>query len=72
MRHAVAAKDAEYAVAVQKLRAQPIHPALGLIQRARDLGDMTVISYAPAAWEWNSKRDGQLLLVRQDVFSGKG
>ena len=41
-------------------------------QRDRDLRDMTVLWYGAAAWERNSKRDGQLLLARQDVFSGKG
>jgi hypothetical protein len=52
--------------------APSIHPVLGLAQRNRERRDMTVLSYAAAAWERNSGRDGQLLLTRQDVFSGKG
>jgi hypothetical protein len=56
----------------KKTWARPIYPVLGLAQRDRDLRDMTVLWYVAAAWERNSKRDGQLLLARQDVFSGKG
>src|ERR1700723_430294 len=61
-----------HVAATQKLWASSIHPVLGLTQRDRDVRDMTVLCYVAVAWERNSKRDGRLLLTRQDVFSGKG
>jgi hypothetical protein len=65
-------KTVDHVGAAQRLWAPSIHPVLGLAQRDRDLRDMTVLSYSAAAWERNSKRDGQLLLAGQDIFSGKG
>ncbi len=56
----------------KKLRGAASSSGRRFTQRDRDLRDMTVLSYAAAAWERNSKRDGQLLLARQDVFPGKG
>jgi hypothetical protein len=72
VRHAVAAKMTDYDAASQKLGRAVILLISSLIQRDRDVRDMTVLWYVAVASERNSKRDGQLLLARQDVFPGKG
>jgi hypothetical protein len=53
-------------------RAVAILLVLNLSGRDRDVRDMTMLSYGAVAWARISKRDGRLLLTRQDVFSGKG
>ena len=70
VRHAAAAKGVDHAAAAQKM-APTILPVLDLSGGDRDVGDMTRRCGA-VAWERISKRDGWLLLTRQDVFPGKG
>ena len=65
-------KMADHAAASQKSEQAVILLVITVTQRDHDVRDMTVLWYVAAAWERNSKRDGQLLLTRQDVFSGKG
>jgi hypothetical protein len=72
VRHAVAAKGTDHVAAAQKTEGAAILLVLRFTQPDRDLHHMTMLWYGAIAWERNSKRDGRLLLTRQDVFSGKG